>query len=165
MRGAEAVLEHLILSLLRTTRGRVVVAALTLAVGAAFVYIAWPDVHDAWRLDRSRATIDAEVVETRTMTGQHFETIYDGRYRFQLPDRSEWFTRRERGTGRSDLWSSLDQAEWRLRAGGRVREPARVARRFEQGRRVGGFDHRRRDVRGGVWVDQRRTVRVASAQA
>ena len=115
-------MEHFILSLLGTARGRVVVAVLALSVGTAFVYIAWPDVRDAWRLDRSRATVDAQVVEARTMTGQHFETIYDVRYRFRIPGLGEWFTRRERGTGRSDLWSSLDQPEWeRARASGVLR--------------------------------------------
>jgi hypothetical protein len=105
-------LEHVILDLLRTRRGRIVVATLTTALGALFVYVAQPDADDIGRLKKSGATIDADVVETRISHGTHFDTSYDVRYRFRVAGSDRWFTREERGTGRSDLWSSIPKDQW-----------------------------------------------------
>jgi hypothetical protein len=109
MYGVETVISRA----LQTRRGRAVVAVGALLLGAGFMYVGWPDVRDVWRLEHHHATADAEVVNRRTMKGDHYETIYDLRYRFQAPGRGDqWFTRTERSTGRSDLWITLDEDEW-----------------------------------------------------
>ena len=114
--------EHLILDLLRTRRGRIVVATLTTALGALFLHIAQPDADDLRRLKKSGATVDADVVETRISHGTHFDTSYDVRYRFRLAGSDRWFTREERGTSRTDLWSSLPKDQWeRAKQDGLVR--------------------------------------------
>jgi hypothetical protein len=114
-------MEHLILQLLESRRGRVVVAILMTAIGLLFAWIAYPDFRDSRRLRRSTAHIDAQIVETRSGRGPHFEKEHDVRYRFRVPGRDQWFTHGERGTGRTDLWSSLDSDEWeRARQSGRI---------------------------------------------
>jgi hypothetical protein len=105
-------LEHLILDLLKTRRGRAVVALLLSAFGAVLWVVAYPGYQDGARLRDSTAVADGEVVETRVSRGQHLESDYDLRYRFRVPGRGEWFTHGERGTGRTDLWSSLNRGDW-----------------------------------------------------
>lgn len=105
-------MEHFILDLLTTPRGRAIVALMLVALGTVFIAIAWPDTLASWRLKRSRAVVDAEVVETRVGTGQHGEAHYELRYRFHAPGYDGWFTREERGTGRTGLWSQLGRPEW-----------------------------------------------------
>jgi len=117
-----AAVEHLVLRLIESARGRAVVALLLIAIGTLFCRIAWRDFRDARRLQASRAEVDAEVVDTRARTDQHFNINYDLRYRFRIPADAAWHTRQERGTGRSDLWSTLKKPEWeRACANGTVR--------------------------------------------
>lgn len=114
-------LDFFVERLLKTPRGRAIVATVAVLLGGVFFWIAYGDARGLWRLQRERAIVDAEVVEARISHGMHFEKHHDVRYRFQVPGRSNWFTREERGTGRIDLWSSLDPAEWeRARSTGRL---------------------------------------------
>ena len=114
-------MEHFIFDLLKTRRGRVVVALIAVALGTMFCLIAYPDLREHWRLRRSTAVADGQVVETRTSSGMHFETHHDLRYRFRVPGRPERFTHCEKGTGRSDLWAQVRREDWeRSRASGRI---------------------------------------------
>ena len=102
-------MEHFIFDLLKTRRGSVVVALLAIALGTVFCLIAYPDLRDHWRLRRSTAVADAEVLETRTSSGQHFETHYDLRYRFRVPGHKGWFSHCEKRTSRRDLWTEVNR--------------------------------------------------------
>ncbi len=108
--------------LFETQRGRITLAALGIVAGAVFCYMGLPDLYDAMRLRRSSAAIDAEVTETRISRGAHGIPMHDLRYRFQVPGRTDWFTRQERGTRQKNLWSSVSTEEYeQARSSGRIR--------------------------------------------
>ena len=114
-------MEHLVLQLLVTARGRCVIAVVAIAIGVVFCAVVWPDVRGDWKLKRSSAIVQAQVVDTRVSRTEHGRTCYDVRYRFRTSERGPWYTRAEPGTGRAALWTELPKDEWdRARATGRL---------------------------------------------
>jgi hypothetical protein len=104
--------EVLVAKLMKTAAGRFIAACLLLALGLFFLAAGWPDLEDAKNLRANREVITALVIETRVNHGMHFETTYDLRYRFKPLGSDRWFTRGERGTNRSDIWSAFPKDQW-----------------------------------------------------
>jgi hypothetical protein len=107
-------LEPLILHLLKSRKGRAVVALMLTTAGILFALLLFPQLEPARALARNHAIVSADVIDARVSTDMHgFRKSYDIRNRFRLSGHGPWFHQTERGAlARNELWSSLSKAEW-----------------------------------------------------
>jgi hypothetical protein len=107
-------LEHFILNLLKSHRGRIVVSLMSIGLCSLFGLFAWPNVMDAWRLQLRHQFCLADVIDHRTTSGQHFiDGSYDLRYAFRLEPGGPLYQQSEKGPlARKELWSSLSKVKW-----------------------------------------------------
>jgi hypothetical protein len=107
--------EHLILDLLKSHRGRIVVSMLALAACCFFALLSWPQLSDAKRLATHHMICAACVTNSRYTTGLHyFDGSYDLQYVFQLTPHGRQYVKTENGPlARKDLWDSLPKDQWK----------------------------------------------------
>src|SRR5437762_471608 len=105
-------IEELILKLLKSPRGRVVVAFLLTITGVFWVWLLVPGAMASWQLAKQNQPALAQIIDSRMTRGLHyFDGSYDLRYRFQIPNSNHWYMQSDH-TGRTELWSSLPKDEW-----------------------------------------------------
>jgi hypothetical protein len=106
--------EHFILQLLKSHRGRMVVALLSVGASGLFALFAWPNVADARKLWQRHQFCTADVIEHRYSSGMHyFDGDYDLRYSFRLAPHGRMYQQSDKGPlSRSELWSSLPKDKW-----------------------------------------------------
>lgn len=107
-------LEHFILHLLKSRKGRAIVALLLTIAGSFFALLMFPQLEPARILARNHAVIAADIIDARVSRDMYgFSRSYDVRYRFRLSERGPWYYQTERGPlARNELWSPLSKAEW-----------------------------------------------------
>ncbi len=89
----------------------IIAALIALLLGGWLVWLGCNAVASELSLRSSEAVIDAQVVDTRIMSGRRGDS-YEVRYRFQVPGSAEIYDHRDE-TGRSDLWASVnDEQAW-----------------------------------------------------
>jgi hypothetical protein len=104
-------LELFILGLLKTRRGRTVVALLLSITGLLWVWLFIPAALSAWRLAEHHAVVTAEITDARISHGQYFKMSHEVRYRFRVPGSEQWYHHSDH-THRGSLWVSLTEDQW-----------------------------------------------------
>jgi hypothetical protein len=107
-------LEHLILGLLKTPRGRAIVALLVVTAGSFFGLIFVPNLEPLHRLRSNYRLVNADVIDHRIDRGEYgLWSEYSLRYRFRLPGLRDWYEQTESGPlARKELWASLPKEQW-----------------------------------------------------
>lgn len=107
-------LEHLVLLLLQSRRGRIVLSLLSIAVCGFIGMIAWPNVAEVRTLWRRHQLCMADVIDHRYSSGMHyFDGSYDLRYGFRLEPHGPLCRQGEKGPlTRTAIWSSLPKDKW-----------------------------------------------------
>ena len=107
-------LEHLILKLLKTRRGRIIVSLLAVALSSFFGMFAWPNVADARKLRQRHEFCKGKVTDHRYTRGAHFfDGSYDLRYAFRISPNGRLYQQCEKGPlARVDLWTPMAKSKW-----------------------------------------------------
>jgi len=107
-------LEGVVLSLLKTPRGRIGVGLTSGLIASFFWFLSYPQLASMRQLRDHGVRTLADVIDARISTGGHgFDKSYDIRYRFRLQPQGRWYERSEKGPlARKELWASLPKDEW-----------------------------------------------------
>ncbi|WP_434424831.1 hypothetical protein [Nannocystis pusilla] len=80
-------------------------------LGGTITYLGVVETAAELDLRSGGAIVEADVLDTRTMTGRSTGTTYEVRYAFTLPGAAETYTLSD-ATGREGLWTALPRSDW-----------------------------------------------------
>lgn len=107
-------LEHVVMALLKTPKGRVVVGLAMVVFGSLIVCLVYPQIDSMRKLKALGVRTSADVIDARISSGAHgLHKSYDIRYRFRVQPRGPWYERSEKGPlARKELWATLSKEQW-----------------------------------------------------